>query len=381
MPISRRTLLGRLGAGAAAALSAPRPAADSLRAAMGNALPDATRSGEFIRLNRNENAYGPSAAVIAAIRDASDGVRHYPDLAARALRRQIADLHGVTPDHVVLGCGSGELLRAAVYAFAGPQKTLIAALPTFESVAVCAQRAGAELVGVPLRRDSSHDLSAMLARTSAATGLVYVCNPNNPTGSLTRRQDLDDFLRELPATSVVLIDEAYHHYVGESSDYASFLERPVDDTRVIVTRSFSKIHGLAGLRVGYAVAAPGTARVLASHGLSDGVNVVAARAASAALDDSEHVRMSVSRNTDDRQEFLNQAMARMLRVDSVANFVMLPASRPAIEVVEHFRKHRILVSGPVPAFEQNIRVSLGMPDDMREFWRVWDLLPGHKMAM
>src|SRR5207237_7465457 len=111
-------------------------------------------------------------------------------------------------------------------------------------------------VAVPLSKDYSHDLAGMLARSDAATGLVYVCNPNNPTGSLTRRRDLDVFIRQLPETTYVLIDEAYHHYVGESSDYASFLDRPLDDRRVIVARSFSKISGLAGLRIGYAVAAP-----------------------------------------------------------------------------------------------------------------------------
>ena len=105
--------------------------------------------------------------------------------------------------------------------------------------------------------DYTHDLNGMLARIDAETGLVYICNPHNPTGRVTRRQDLEAFLRKLPATMVVLIDEAYHHYVGESSEYASFIDRPVDDRRVIVTRSFSKIYGLAGLRVGYAVAAGG----------------------------------------------------------------------------------------------------------------------------
>jgi histidinol-phosphate aminotransferase len=177
----------------------------------------------------------------------------------------------------------------------------------------------------------------------------------------------------------VLVDEAYHHYVGDSADYASFIDRRVDDSRVIVTRSFSKIYGLAGLRVGYAVAAAHTAGVLAPRTLSDGVNVVAARAAAAALDDTEYVRTSVNRNTDDRQEFFNQATARMLRPDSVTNFVMLDTGRGAVEVVEHFRNHGILVSGPFQGFDQNIRVSLGTPRDMREFWRVWDLIIGHKM--
>jgi histidinol-phosphate aminotransferase len=383
-PISRRTLLGRLGAGAAAAVAAPQMARDALSAPLDRAAPGTLRSGGPIRLHRNETRHGPSPKVIAAMRDVAEhAAGRYPDVEAEALRRRIASLHGVVPDQVVLGCGSGEILRMAIDAFTGPQKKILAALPTFELLGEYARRAGAEVVGVRLSNDYSHDVSAMLACTDAATAMVYICNPNNPTGTLTRRQDLEALLRKLPADVFILIDEAYHHYVGSSADYASFIDRPVDDGRVIVTRSFSKIHGLAGLRVGYAVAAGLTANALGSQRLSDGVSVVAARAAAAAIDDAEFVRASVSRTADDRQEFLNQANARMLRsIDSLTNFVMLHTGRPAVGVVEHLGKHGILVPGPVPAFDTYIRVSMGTPAEMREFWRVWDLLPGgHTMVM
>ena len=394
MAISRRTLLRRLGAGAAVAVTAPHMRVDALGATRDGALGETSRAGEPIRLNRNENAYGPSGDVVAAMRDtALTAASRYPDVEAEALRRKIAGVHRVAAEHVVLGCGSSEILRIAIDAFVGAQKNLVVALPAFESIDGWAQRAGARVVGVPVRRDYTHDLDGMLARIDEETRLIYICNPHNPTGRVTRRQDLEAFLRKLPPTMVVLIDEAYHHYVGESSDYASFIDRPFDsggqqvaqgrpfDSRVIVTRSFSKIYGLAGLRVGYAIAPAPEARVLASHKLSEGVNVVAARAAAAALDDTEHVRTSISRNTDDRQEFFNQAIARMLRPDSVTNFVMLDTGRGAIEVVEHFRKHGILVSGPIYGFDQYIRVSLGTPAEMREFWRVWDLVLGHNMPM
>ena len=392
MAISRRTLLRRLGAGAAGAVTAPRMRVDALGATRDGALGETSRAGEPIRLNRNENAYGPSESVMAAIRDTTlTAARRYPDVEAEALRRKIADFHRVAPDQVVLGCGSSEIVRMAIDAFVGAQKALVVAVPAYESIGGWAQRAGAKVVGVPLRRDYTHDLDGMLACIDEKTRLVYICNPHNPTGRVTRRQDLEAFLRKLPAAMVVLMDEAYHHYVGESSDYASFIDRPFDsgdqriaqdrpfDSRMIVTRSFSKIHGLAGLRVGYAVAPPDLARVLAAHQVSDGVNVVAARAAAAALDDTEHVRTSVRRNRDDRQEFLNQATARMLRLDSVTNFVMLDTGHAAVEVVDHFRTHGILVSGSIPGFDQNIRVSLGTPPEMREFWRVWDLMLGHRM--
>lgn len=341
-------------------------------------------AGAFVRLNRNENAYGPSPQALAAMREAASNTAHrYPDVEAAMLRARIADHHKVAAQQVVLGCGSSDILRMAVDAFARPGKTVIAAVPTFELVTEYARRAGSEVAGVPLKKDGSHDLTAMLARTDGSAGIVYICNPNNPTGSVTRRSDIEAFLRGVPPDVVVLVDEAYHHYVSPSAEYQSFIDRPVAHDRVIVTRSFSKIHGLAGLRVGYTVTSPAIARALATHQLLEGINAVAARAAVAALGDADHVRASVAWNTDDRQEFLNQANARMLRsVDSVANFVMLNTGRPAGAVIEHFRTHHVLVAGPIPGFDTSIRVSMGRPEEMREFWRVWNLLPGgHTMSM
>jgi histidinol-phosphate aminotransferase len=376
MTISRRTLLERLGVGAALAAAAPHLAAASV--AEDADAGGGTRPASGIRLHRNENAHGPSAKVVAALVEAARRTTgDYPDTEVAALRSKIARFHGLPVDEVVLGCGSGEILRMAVAAFAGPQKRIVTAFPTFEAIASHGARAESEIIAVRLCEDWSHDVTAMVARTDTSVGLVYVCNPNNPTGSLTRRQDLERMIRTLPPHVFVVIDEAYHDYVGRTADYTSFIDRRVGNPRVIVLRTFSKIHGLAGLRVGYAVTSAATARILASHGLADGVNTLAARGAAAALDDAEHVRRSVEANENDRQEFLNEANARMLRsVDSLTNFVMLNAGHPSAPVVEHFAKHGILVAGPVPGFEHYLRVSLGSVSEMREFWRVWDLQPG-----
>ena len=374
MPISRRSALRQLGAFGGLAV-----AARDARAATADAKVESRNSPGPIRLNRNESVYGPSAAVLAAIREsASSAAGRYPDIEADALRRTIAARHRVAPEQIVLGCGSSEILRSAIEVFAGGKK-LVVALPVFDAIGGWAERAGVAVVGVPVNREYAHDSGAMLARLDADTRLVYICNPHNPTGRITRRADLEAFLRKRPSQVVVLIDEAYHHYVGESPEYSSFIDKPVDDSRVIVTRSFSKIHGLAGLRVGYAVTSAEIARTLASRQLLDSVSAVAARAAVAALEDAEHLRASIARNIDDRQEFFNQATARMLRQDSVTNFVMLDTGRGAAEVVEHFRKHGILVAGGIQGFDRHIRVSLGTPAEMREFWRVWDLVMAHKM--
>jgi len=370
-----------MGVGTAAAVAVPSRAEVSLGATPIPQVssPGAIKSEGPIRLHRNEAAYGPSPRAIAAMQAAAaKGASRYPDVTTEALRTKIASLHKTMPDRVVLGCGSSEILRMAVDAFARSGRRLISALPTFELIGRYARLGGAEVVAVPLTGNHAHDLDAVLARADGATGLVYICNPNNPTGTLTHRPALEAFLRKLPATTYVLIDEAYHDYVDASADHVSFIDRPVDDPRVIVTRSFSNVYGLAGARVGYGVAAPQIARLLTSAGLSENVNVLAAAAAMAALEDTDHVRLNVQRNADERQEFVNQAHARMLRpVDSQTNFVMLNTQRPAVNIVEHFKSQGVLVSGPFPKFDTYIRVSLGMSAEMREFWRVWDLLPVH----
>ena len=368
MTISRRRLIRQLGAAAAAAAAVP---------SLAESTPAAGRpEGGLIRLDRNGNPYGPSAKAIAAMLEAArTSARCDAETESAALRDRLARFHSVPHNRVVLGCGANEILRMAADAFVGPRRSLIVAEPTFDSIRVHAQRAGADIVAVPLGHDYAHDLTAMLSRADASTGLVYICNPNNPTGSLTRRRDLEAFIRELPETTHVLIDEAYHHYAGESADYASFIDRPIDDGRVIVARTFSKMYGLAGLRIGYAVASPEAARWLAACRLVDGVNVVATRAAVAALDDQDYVAVSASRNVDDRQEFVNQAHARMLKpIDSQTNFVLMNSERPAIDVIERFKRNGILLPPPVARFEKHIRVSLGRAAAMQVFWETWDLM-------
>ena len=240
---------------------------------------------------------------------------------------------------------------------------------------------GAAVTTIALTADHGHDLKGMLAQADTATGLVYLCNPNNPTGSLTLRQELEEFLRKLPPHIPVIMDEAYHHYVvGPSAFYASFIERPVNDTRLIVVRTFSKVYGLAGLRAGYAVTSPEMAHRLGRHRLQFGINAIALRAASAALDDAEHVRASVKQNYDEREDFQSHAIFRHLHmVDSHTNFIAMRVHRPLAEVTELFRSKGIMLGPALPAMEQYVRISIGGHEEMQEFWRVHDLLPptGH----
>lgn len=381
MPITRRILLQQIAAASAVAGVLPHSVEALTASGLTPPVPAAPGSGPVL-LYRNENAYGPSERVQAVIRDAARVSSRYPRLEFDSLRKMLAEIHKVTPEQVVLGCGSTEILRMAGAAYLGPGKKLVIASPTYPSLANYAEANGIEVASVPLDKTFEHDLDAMLARTDSSTGLVYVCNPNNPSASLTPRQTIESFLRKLPGNVMVLIDEAYHHFVGASSSYRSFLDHPVDDPRVFVARTFSKVYGLAGLRIGYSVSSLGAAKRLSASHLPFALSIVGLRAAIAALQDTAYVRMAVERNANDRQEFMNQVNARMLRaVDSHTNFVLLNPLRPVGEVLSHLEKNNILIAPPIPALEKYIRVSLGTPADMKEFWRVWDLMPAGKMAM
>ena len=387
MPLSRRNLLRNLGAGAIVGAAAPALRAFSLAPATeaalwGNSAPsagDAAIAAEPILLYRNENPYGPSEKVLAVLRESAASGNRYPRTEYDTLLDRLLAQHKVKREQIVLGCGSGEILCMAAMAFLKPGKKLVEAAPTFPALGKLAQTANIDVADVPLNQKYEHDLSTMLDRASSSAGLVYIVNPNNPTGSLTPRKDIEAFLAKLPPNIPVLIDEAYHHFAAPGGDYESFLDRPIDDPRLIVTRTFSKIYGLAGMRIGYAVATPEMIKRISAGFPAWSVSIVSARAASAALDDVDYVRFGIKRNFTDRQEFMNQAHVRKLRpIDSQANFVMFDPLRPPDAVIQHLKEHHILIGPKYPAMPNYIRVSLGTPPEMQEFWRAWDLLPPAK---
>jgi histidinol-phosphate aminotransferase len=373
MITSRRGFLGSVGVGAAAW---------PLRSFSKAGIFEPARQDGLIRLDNNENAYGPSRKVLDAIQSSIGCANRYPLIGYDSLTERIADQHKVKPDQILLGCGSTDILRMAAFAFLGNSKQLIQASPTFEAMENYARAASSEVISVRLTPTFAHDLEAMHARVNASTTLIYICNPNNPTASLTPRKDLEDFIGRLPASTFVVIDEAYHHYAGQSGMYASFIDRPVNNEQVIVTRTFSKVYGLAGLRLGYAVASPNTIQRMRQFASQDNINSVVAQAAFAALDDTDSVNDFVRRNMDDCQEFFNQAMARMVKpIDSHANFVMMNTFHPADDVIQNFRKNNVLIGRSFPTMSTYIRVSLGRPEEMQRFWQAWEMLPYPKHTM
>ena len=378
MRVGRRDLLRQLGVALTSTGFLPVLAETSIPPV--RAAADATRPGRPIRLNRNESPYGPCEKAKDAMRDAVGLANRYPGQELDDLRAAISTLNGVKPEQITLGCGSTDILRIAAETLLGPGKSLVMATPTFEAIAGYARASGAEIRAVPLTKLYAHDLDAMIALTDASTGLIYICNPNNPTGSLTPRADLESFFARVPESANVLIDEAYYDFVLPTSNFKSCVGRAASDSRLIVTRTLSKVYGMAGLRVGYAVGSTETSKRLAQRRPAMGVNILAARAALAAIEDQAYVKKIIARVTDDRQEFYNQANARMLRsLDSVTNFVMLRTPRPGKEVAEQLKEKGILVAGGYAGFDYYNRVSLGSPQDMTEFWRAWDAFTPHGM--
>jgi histidinol-phosphate aminotransferase len=378
--LTRRRFLRSLGVGAAAgaALAAspmPIEAFEPWRFAetVGAKTALGAKRASEILLSSNENAYGPLPKTNAVMQQALTWANRYPDFDNDALISTIAELHRVRSNQVLTGCGSTEILRIAASAFLSLGKKLIVASPTFEAIAAYADPTGAQIVKVPLTSNYAHDLDAMLAQTAGAPSLIYICNPNNPTASLTPRKDLDLFISKLPANAYVVVDEAYHHFATSSPDYESFLDRPLGNPRLIVARTFSKIYGMAGMRLGYSISSAETTEQMRPFLLQDNINMVATQAGVASLQDTAEMQSAVQRNAADRQEFFAQATRRGLKpIPSYANFVMMDASRPAVEVSKYFSRNGILIGRRFPPMDNFVRISLGRPEEMQQFWKLWD---------
>src|SRR6266436_5985077 len=268
--ISRRKFAQLLGAGAAAALARPAFSSAKLSEHIG-------ATGGVVRLSANENPYGPSPKALKAMTDSFGLACRYPDEHNNVLIDKLARLNGVNHDQILLGDGSSEILNLCAETFTGPTRgNLVAADPTFEAILNNASVNGAEVVKVPLTRSFGHDLGKMA--DAAKQGLIYVCNPNNPTASITPKNELRENIAKTPRQTMILVDEAYFHY-ADSPDYEIVIPLIKDHPNLIVARTFSKIYGMAGLRCGYCVAQKETVELMRPHQMWDSVNIMALVAA------------------------------------------------------------------------------------------------------
>jgi histidinol-phosphate aminotransferase len=375
MSLSRRHFLRRVPAGVAAA-AALLPA---LSEAATSAAANAVVVSEPILLNSNENPYGPFPSVQAAMEAALRKANRYPDHQYRELVNRIASYNSIAPEQVILGIGSTEILKMAADAFTGPDRPLILADPTFEAIAWYAEKNGARVITVPLTSDYAHDLDAMVSKAPKSGALIYLCNPNNPTASLTPAAKIEAFVNNLPPNVTVLLDEAYHHFAVGAQQYRSFLDGK--NPRVIVARTFSKVYALAGMRLGYGVSTAETIKQLRSYQTHDNINIAVASCGTVALNDDEAMHAAVARNAADRDAFMRQAQAHVLKViPSYANFAMFEANRPVKQVIAYFEQQGIHIGRPFPPLNTHVRITFGKPQEMAAFWKAWDGFTDAKAA-
>jgi histidinol-phosphate aminotransferase len=316
---------------------------------------------DSIKLASNENPLGPGPLALRAIAAASEQVGLYPDGNGYTLKRALASKHGCALDAITLGNGSNDVLVMLAEAFLTPQTEAVYSQYAFAVYPIAVQATGAiarvaPALGATAKMPLGHDLSAMAALVSERTRLVFVANPNNPTGTSVEADELRDFVACLPRTTLVVIDEAYVEYVDDPRfpDTSRWL---ADHPNLVVTRTFSKAYGLAGLRVGYALSNPIVADALNRVRQPFNVNAVALAAARAALDDAEHLARSVTCNREGLAQIRQGLDALKLEcLPSQGNFLLVDCARPALQIYDAMLRLGVIVR-PVGNY--------GLPNQLR----------------
>jgi len=366
MALTRRHFVGALGAAGASAIGGAPALGQSAPSGAGPAV--ARRDSaltSLVKLDQNENPNPPSASVRAAITEAMEQGHRYPRNIAD-LADAIAKVHGVARENILIAAGSGELLRSTVLAFVKADRPLVAGLPTFETSTNSAKGLGLPVREIPVDRMLRLDLPAM-EEAAVGGGLLFFCNPNNPTGTTWPTKDLEgmiDRLAKRSAGTTILVDEAYAHFV-ENKDYWSLAKRAAAERQLLVTRTFSKAFGLAGMRVGYAIGHADTIATLRRTTTSGLLPVTSIAAALAALSDEALMKKQIRENN------ANRAMAAKALQDlgytvfpSDANFVLVDVKRKPDEFQAACRALGVAVGRPFPGLPTHSRISIGTTEEM-----------------
>lgn len=322
---------------------------------------------DAIKLASNENPLGPSPLAVAAAERELGQVHRYPDGTAFRLRERIAAFHGVTRAEVLTGGGSNEILDLLVRTFCTPAHHVVFAEPAFVVYRLASLTYGVPFTAVPTLA-LRHDLPNMAAAVTPATRILFVANPNNPTGTYARRGAVERLLREVPPEVIVVMDEAYFEY-ADAPDYPNSMQLRGLRERLVVLRTFSKIYGLAGLRIGYAIAPPDIIDYMNRVRAPFNVSSPGQAAAIAALDDTAHLVKSAEQNRTERAR-LGTALAGLgLAVaESQANFVYVDLGRPARPVYDALLRKGVIVR-PFGNLPNGLRVTLGNPEENDRFVR------------
>jgi histidinol-phosphate aminotransferase len=318
------------------------------------------------KLNSNENPYGPSDSVRKVIRENFDLGCRYPFQYVKDLVRDIANKEEVPEDCVVITGGSTEGLNAAglVYGLEGGE--IIAADPTFQALLRYAEQFGAYVHRVPLDDTLTHDLDAMERRVTGKTRLIFICNPNNPSGTLLDAGRLRDFCASTASRAVVFSDEAYYDYITEP-DYPSMTSLVREGYNVIVSKTFSKVYGLAGLRIGYLIARPDIARRLRDS-LMANTNTLAILAARQALADTDFYKYSLAQNEKCKRMIYNQLdQMNIPYVRSHTNFVFFQSGMPISDLMDKMGTEGVQIGRPFPPLLDWARISTGKVEEVEAF--------------
>jgi histidinol-phosphate aminotransferase len=369
--LTRRNFAARLGLGAAAVRLLPEMAYAQRTAFRGADLPK-----DMVWLNSNENPAGPPQVSIDAMREvlSLSGRYHYQEF--RDIQSTIAGSEELSLNQVVLGAGSSEVLHTAVDVFTSPTRPLISVTPAYEGPIELARALGRPVVLTKLREDYTADLKKLAAEADKSKGgLIYLCNPNNPTAAAVKSTDIDWLVANLPANTTLLVDEAYIHFV-ESPEVKSAIPYVRQGKDVIVARTFSKIYGMAGLRVGFAAAKPEIIQRLAPLQMNV-VSYVSAKAVTAALKDSATIvpqRRATLAKT--RRELCGWLQERGVKyIEPHANFLMIDTGRNAKEFISKMPTMGVAPGRPFPPLDNMLRVTIGTDAEMAKFrdvfWRVY----------
>lgn len=321
---------------------------------------------KIAKLNFNENPFGPSKIVRSAITNAFNSACRYPYREIFDLVERIARKEGVSTKHIVLTGGSTEGLKAAGLTYSLGGGEIIAADPTFQALMTYAEHFGAYVHRVPVNKALEHDLEAMAARLNSRTRMVYLCNPNNPTGTIIEKSKLLDFCTSVENKALVFSDEAYYDFITEP-DYPSMVELVKKDMNLIVSKTFSKVYGMAGMRIGYLVARPDIASRL-KKSIMAMTNMLAIYAAKAALEDDTFYKFSIAKNWEAKQliyQTLNSL--KLPYVPSHTNFVFFESGRPISVLQKQMLNENVAIGRPFPPFTNWARISTGKIDDVMLF--------------
>ncbi|UNC91441.1 histidinol-phosphate transaminase [Candidatus Contubernalis alkaliaceticus] len=322
---------------------------------------------DVIKMASNENPFGPSPRALEAMREALHKISMYPDGNCFYLKDMLAEMLFVEPDNLVVGNGSDEILKLLAEAFLDPGDEIVIAQPSFSEYEFVGKIMGANCVFVPLK-DFTHDLESMGRAVTEKTKIVFICNPNNPTGTIVTKAETDDFLKQLDPRVLVVFDEAYYEYV-EDEDYPQSLDYVGEGQNVIVLRTFSKIYGLAGQRIGYGIAKPDIISALHRVREPFNVNLLAQVAALAAVEDQEHLEKSIQGNREGKDFLFSWFEKKGINyVPTQANFIFLQVGVDSQEVFQEMMKLGVIVrTGDIFGHPDFIRITVGTMQENRRF--------------